>query len=244
MLRIAFCDDELPELCLAQEYLNSYCTEQGLEIDSTSYLSALDLLADLERGGRFDILFLDVLMPGMTGMEAAAEIRSHDSNVKIIFLTSSPEFAVQSYGVGAYFYLLKPYRQEDFCRVVASAVAACSKERTDGLVLRCKNGITRVELSRIEYCEVRHRTLYIHLIDGSILESCGSLDDLSRQLQEYERFLRPHRSYLVNLERVSSMSYKTITMADGTEIPIPRGKYGKIKERYLEFAFENKQVLI
>lgn len=244
MLHIAFCDDELSDLHLMQEFLDDCCAQQDLETESRAYLSALDLLADLERGVRFDILFLDVMMPGMTGMEAAAEIRNRDRNVKIIFLTASAEFAVDSYRVDAYYYLLKPCSREEFCRVAVSAMTACRQDRTDGVVLRCKDGITRVELSRLEYCEIRHRTLFLHLTDGSILESNGSMDELFRQLQHHARFLRPHRSYFVNLEQVRSMSYHAITMSDGAEIPIPRGKYREIKDRYLEFAFENRQVMV
>ena len=96
MIKIGFCDDDLSVLNALRVLLDRYRVERNREIDYTAFRSPLDLLAEIERGSRFDILILDVLMPGENGIDAAAEIRNYDSDVKIIFLTSSPEFAVQS----------------------------------------------------------------------------------------------------------------------------------------------------
>lgn len=218
--------------------------ERNQDIAYTAFQSPLTLLAEIERGTRYDILFLDVMMPGETGIDAAAEIRAYDSNVKIIFLSSSAEFAVSSYTVNAYFYQLKPIREESFFRLMDSAISACEKERSHSLILRCKSGITRIELRQLEYCEVIHRTLFIHLTTGKVLESIGSLDDLARQLEEYPCFIRPHRSFLINLDCVQTISSHAITMSCLTQIPIPRGKYNDIKDTYLAYAFQNKQVIL
>lgn len=244
MVKIAFCDDDLSVLNDIRVLLDQYRVERNQEIDYAAFQSPLDLVAEIERGTRFDILFLDVIMPGETGIDAAAEIRNYDSNVKIIFLTSSTEYAVQSYTVGAYFYQLKPIWAESFFRLMDSAVSTCEKEQSDSLILRCKSGITRIELKHLEYCEVIHRTLFLHLTSGRVLESTGSLDDLGKQLEPYGRFLRPHRSYLVNLDCVQSISSRAITMSCLTEIPIPRGKIQEIKDAYLEYAFQNRQVTV
>lgn len=243
MIRLAFCDNEISILNDLSTLFDQYRVENNTYIEYTAFLSPLELLAEIERGVRFDILFLDVLMPGENGINAAAEIREYDQNVKIIFLTSSAEYAVQSYTVGAYFYQLKPIVKESLFRLMDSVLAVCSKERENSLILRCKNGITRIELRHLEYCEVIHRTLFIHLTGGKVLESTGSLDDLSRQLEPYGGILRPHRSYLVNLEHVQTISYRAITMFSLMEIPIPRGKYNEIKDAYLEYAFQSRQVM-
>ena len=244
MIKIAFCDDDLSVLNDLRRLLDQYGVQRNREIQYVAFHSPLDLIAEIEKGVRFDILFLDVIMPGQTGINAAVEIRNYDTNVKIIFLTSSAEFAVQSYTVGAYFYQLKPIWEESFFRLMDSAIAACEKEQTGGLVLRCKNGLTRIELRNLEYCEVVHRTLFIHLTSGKVLESIGSLDELSKQLASYGGFLRAHRSYLVNLDHIQSISYRAITMRCLTEIPIPRGKYQEIKDAYLAHAFQNRQVIL
>lgn len=114
--------------------------------------------------------------------------------MKIIFLTSSAEFAVQSYTVGAYFYQLKPIWPESFFRLMDSVIAACSRESSVSLILRCKTGITRVELDKLEYCEVIRRSLLLHKTDGTVLEAAGSMDSLCESLAEHRNFLRIHRS--------------------------------------------------
>lgn len=244
MIKVAFCDDDISILNELRVLLDRYRVGRNQEIEYTAFRSPLELLAEIEKGTRFDILFLDVLMPGETGIDAAAEIRRYDTNVKIIFLTSSAEYAVQSYTVGAYFYQLKPIWAESFFRLMDSAIAACEKEQGDSLILRCKSGITRIELKQLEYCEVIHRTLFIHLANGSVLESTGSLDELSKQLESSGCFLRAHRSYLVNLDYIQSLSSHSITMSCLAEIPLPRGKYHEVKEAYLKRAFQSGQVML
>lgn len=183
-------------------------------------------------------------MPAEDGITAAKEIRQYDKTVHIIFLTSSTEFAVESYVVGAYFYLLKPIWEDSFFPLMDSVMAACRRAEQRSLVLRCKSGISRIELEKLLYCEVLNRTLVFHLTDGRILESTGSMDELARKLAEYPCFLRPHRSFLVNMEYIRSITAKTLVLTDGAQIPIPRGRAADIKNQYLEYAFSRKQVML
>ena len=244
MLNIAFCDDDKEILNQMQNLMDQYRREKNVSIQYLSFQSPLELLAQIEAGVRFDIIFLDVIMPGENGIHVAGEIRQYDNSVKIIFLTSSAEFAVQSYTVGAYFYQLKPIWAESFFRLMDSVTSECEKEQENGLVLCCKSGITRIDLNRLEYCEVTGRTLIFHLENGQVLESIGSLDDLSSQLMTYHNFLRPHRSFLINMEYIQNISSRAITMANLDQIPIPHGKCSDIKNIYLEYAFSRKQVII
>lgn len=244
MIKAAFCDDDINALGEMQVFFDRYRRERNREIAYTAFHSSIELMAEIERGTRFDVLFLDILMPGENGIEAAEEIRRYDSNVKIVFLTSTPDFAVKSYEVEAYFYQLKPLRWESFFRVMDSVLEKCEQEQEEGLILRCKNGITFLELKNLEFCEVIHRTLFLHLPSGKVLESAGSLDELSRRLMPSGCFLRPHRSYLIHLGYIQSISYRAVTMSSLTEIPIPRGKYSEIKDAFLEYAFRNRQMSI
>ncbi|MBQ8860191.1 MAG: response regulator transcription factor [Ruminococcus sp.] len=244
MIKIAFCDDEVSILNKLSIYLDKYRVERNCEIEYITFNSPFDLLFEIENGTRFDIVFLDIIMPIDNGIDVAMEIRKFDREVKIIFLTSTSEFAVESYLVGAYFYQLKPIREESFFSLMDSAVSSCEKEQADSLILRCKSGITRIRLQHLEYCEVIHRTLLIHLTNGEVLECSGSLDELSKQLESHGGFLRFHRSYLVNLEHVKHLSYKSVTTSSLLQLPIPRGKYSEVKDTYLEYMFKNNQVMI
>lgn len=244
MIKVAFCDDDLSMLNEIDVLLGQYRLEHKREIAYTTFRSPFELLAEIEKGMRWDTLLLDVLMPGEDGISVAKEIRRYDGVAKIIFLTTSSEFAVESYTVGAYFYQIKPVSREKFFRLMDSVIFDCERARQSSLVLRCKSGITRINLEKLEYCEVTGRTLMFHLENGEVLESAGSLDELCEKLEQYDCFMRPHRSFLVNMEYIQKISYKVITMDSLAKIPIPHGKCSEIKRRYLEYAFRSKEVVV
>ena len=244
MIKIAFCDDEMEVLHQMNGLLDRYRVEWNEDITYAAFQSPFELLTEIEKGIRPDILFLDVVMPGQNGMDVAKEIRQYDTNVKIIFLTSSPEFAVESYTVGAYFYQLKPIWEESFFRLMDSVLSECEKKKKNSLILHSKDGITRINLQQLEYCEVLGRKLLFHLENGAVLESAGSLDDLAGQLMQYSNFFRPHRSFLVNMEYIQNISSRSIKMVNDAEIPIPHGKCSEIKNTYMEYAFNGEQAVL
>ena len=215
MIKIAFCDDDMEVLHQMNELLDRYRVERNEDITYAAFQSPFELLTEIEKGIRPDILFLDVVMPGQNGMDVAKEIRQYDTNMKIIFLTSSPEFAVESYSVGAYFYQLKPIWEESFFRLMDAGWIA-----------------------------VLGRKLLFHLENGAVLESAGSLDDLAGQLMQYSNFFRPHRSFLVNMEYIQNISSRSIKMVNDAEIPIPHGKCSEIKNTYMEYAFNGEQAVL
>lgn len=244
MIKIAFCDDDMEVLHQMNELLDRYRVERNEDITYAAFQSPFELLTEIEKGIRPDILFLGVVMPGQNGMDVAKEIRQYDTNMKIIFLTSSPEFAVESYSVGAYFYQLKPIWEESFFRLMDAVLAECEKKKKNSLILRSKDGITRIDLQQLEYCEVLGRKLLFHLENGAVLESAGSLDDLAGQLMQYSNFFRPHRSFLVNMEYIQNISSRSIKMVNDAEIPIPHGKCSEIKNTYMEYAFNGEQAVL
>lgn len=244
MIKIAFCDDDMEVLHQMNELLDRYRVERNEDITYAAFQSPFELLTEIEKGIRPDILFLDVVMPGQNGMDVAKEIRQYDTNMKIIFLTSSPEFAVESYSVGTYFYQLKPIWEESFFRLMDAVLAECEKKKKNSLILRSKDGITRIDLQQLEYCEVLGRKLLFHLENGAVLESAGSLDDLAVQLMQYSNFFRPHRSFLVNMEYIQNISSRSIKMVNDAEIPIPHGKCSEIKNTYMEYAFNGEQAVL
>ena len=227
MIKIAFCDDDMEVLHQMNELLDRYRVERNEDITYAAFQSPFELLTEIEKGIRPDILFLDVVMPGQNGMDVAKEIRQYDMNMKIIFLTSSPEFAV-----------------ECFFRLMDAVLAECEKKKKNSLILRSKDGITRIDLQQLEYCEVLGRKLLFHLENGAVLESAGSLDDLAGQLMQYSNFFRPHRSFLVNMEYIQNISSRSIKMVNDAEIPIPHGKCSEIKNTYMEYAFNGEQAVL
>ena len=234
MIKIAFCDDDLSVLRELGALMDKYRVERNQNIMYASFNSPLELLTEVERGTRLDIIFLDVLMPAQNGISTAMEIRQYDTSVKIIYLTSSAEYAVDSYSVGAYFYQLKPIWQESFYRLMDSVLSECHKDKENSLILRSRTGITRLDLDRLQYCEVMGRTLLFHRKDGEALDSIGRLDDLCEQLKDYEQFVRCHRSYLINMEHVEHYEYDNVVMKDKTRLSISKANRKKVRERLLQ----------
>lgn len=134
MIRVAFCDDDVSVLNELNILIDKYRVERNTDMEYVPFHSPLELLAEIEKGVRFDILFLDVIMPGENGISTAKEIRKYDENMKIIFLTSSAEYAVQSYMVNAYFYQMKPKTDElhKFAIKLMQIISPGAGERTVG----------------------------------------------------------------------------------------------------------------
>lgn len=244
MIKMVFCDDDLSVLNQLSILIDKYRIERRVDIEYAAFNSSLELLSEFEKGMQADVLFLDVLMPCENGIEVAKEIREYDNNMKIIFLTSSSEYAVQSYTVNAYFYQMKPIWEESFFRLMDSVITECQKVGQFDIVLKCKNGITRIKLDKLKYVEVMGRTLLLYMENGQVHERAGSLEELQEQLNGYQMFLRPHRSYLVNMEYILNVTSKNIIMEDTLEIPIPHGKYSVVKDQYLEYIFHRKKVFL
>ena len=122
-MKIAICDDNAQELIRISSLIDNYRLEKNMLLTYKTFQSAAELVSTLESGDAdYDVLLLDILMPGLSGLQAAYEIREFDGVTKIIFLTSSPEFAVESYQVKAYNYILKPVSKEKLYTVLDELV--------------------------------------------------------------------------------------------------------------------------
>ena len=239
-MKIAICDDEISVLNEIKSLLAEYCKDYDREISCDVFQSPLELLTKMEQSGCYDALFLDILMNDDNGIEVARELRKTDKDVRIVFLTSSPEFAVQSYTVGAFYYELKPVRRESFFKLIDRLYSEWEREKAEFFIVKCDNGINKIDIRNLEYCEVVNRALVICLADGTSLKSTAKITEIEEKLGKFGCFIRPHRSYLTNLRYIENISQKKIIMKSGAKIPIPHGKYTQTKERYLEYAFENE----
>lgn len=236
-MKIAVCDDETAELCHITSLLNEYMLEKSIDFAVYAFQSPVELICQIQNKIHYDILILDIMMPAIGGIDAAKEIREYDKNVKIIFLTSSPEFAVDSYSVGAYYYSLKPIWREKLFSLLDGVILEIDKQDKECLIVKCKNGITRIPINSLEYCEIVNKTIMYYLSNATALESIGSMTELETTLLKYSRFLKPHRSFVVNINFIKSLNMGEILMENGSKIPVPRGKYNVIKQAFLEFSF-------
>lgn len=240
MLRIAICDDDMQELSRISSLMNQYQTEQDPAFRYDAFSNAIDLLEAMKRNA-YHVLILDVLMPGLNGIEAAREIRNFDEEIKIIFLTSSKEFAVESYAVDAHYYMLKPGTAQKLFPILGRIFLESQREE-DALQIKTASGFTRISFGRIEFLEVFSKKLRFHLVDGTVKEFNGSLSDFEEELLSREEFIKVHRSYIVNMASILTLDPKALTTCTSQEVPISRLLYGKVREAYIQFLFWEKGV--
>ena len=123
MFRIAICDDQELHLAIVHKALEHYLSEKRLEAEIQDFTSAFDLVSSSENGAFYDIVILDICLPGLSGTEAAKEIMQRNSNVSLIFLSVSRDYAVEAFAIGAVHYLLKPFTDEEFSEAMDRAVS-------------------------------------------------------------------------------------------------------------------------
>jgi DNA-binding LytR/AlgR family response regulator len=239
-LKIAVCDDDSRELERISYFIDTYKRESKVPLTCKTFQSSTELISSMVSGD-YDILLLDILMPGINGMQAAHEIRAFDAGVKIVFLTSSPEFAVESYSVKAYDYILKPVSKDKLFSIL-DAVIAEEQKPLEGLTVKTRLGMARILFSRLAFVEIMNKKLYFHLTDGSVQEVTGSLSAFEEKLLARAEFVKVHRSYIVNLWQVSELGAKELITHAGKTVPISRLLYGKVREAYLKHLFLEKGV--
>ena len=235
MLKIAVCDDSRELLEKVEKDLHEYENVRNTPVTVHTYTNAVDLLDGLKKTD-YDILILDIIMPGFTGMQAAHEIRKFNEEIKIIFLTSSKEFAIESYSVGAYYYLLKPVLKEKLFSVLDKVVSEITSKQ-ESCVIYTHMGIVNIPFARIECLEVYNKHLVFHLSDGSTKETRGALTDYENVFLERKEFLKIHRSYILNMDYIHSIEAGEIATYSGKRFPVSRLLAKDIKEHYMNYMF-------
>ncbi len=239
-MKIAICDDDSLELGRISSFIEAYRCERNVSLAIRTFYSATELISRV-CDETYNLILLDIMMPGINGMDAAHEIRAYDEGVKIAFLTSSPEFAVESYSVRAYDYVLKPVPKDKLFSLLDAAIAEEQKPM-EGLTVKTKSGIMRILFSRMAFVEIMNKKLYFHLADGSIQEAASSLAAFEEKLLARSEFVKVHRSYIVNLSQMVEIGQKELITNSGKNVPISRQLYAKVRGAYMKYLFLEKGV--
>ena len=231
VIRIAICDDLYNERNMIKSLLTSIQNEeQKWEFNITQYEEGEALLMDMEENlSEFDLVILDIYMDGINGMETARKIRENDINIPIVFLTASPDFALESYDVNAFGYLLKPVKKDKLKDVLYRLLKHYVRPR---VCIQCERRKRYLFLDEIVYIESQNHNVYIHLSDGDVLTSREKLSNLENMLDQ--RFLRCHQSFLVNMRYIADVEEDFI-LKDGTIVPIRIRQRKAIADEYYRF---------
>ena len=240
MIHIAICDDSKQERQILAALFKRYQELHATPLQIHIFQNGFSLLDAIDQGKRFDITILDILMPGENGIEIARNIRASGTDTEIIFLTSSPEYAVDSYEVKAQNYLLKPVTEEKFFASIDSILAELDEKDTASFIIyTTEKQYSRIRVSSLVYGEVTHRTITLHLADQTMISDVMTFTEFQDILKAYPDFIYPHRSYAVNMNYIQYVTKSDIILTDGQKIPLSRNNYTKISEQFLNFAYTN-----
>ncbi len=238
-MRIAIVDDRAEDRSRLLSGVNRWIEKNGVPLDPPPeiYECAEALLKEFEPG-RFDLIFLDIYMDGMTGMDAARKIRETDKTCRIVFTTTSRDYAVDSYEVDSSYYLVKPYDDEK----LSAAFARCGGTLLEQERFICVPGLygeEKLVLHQIAYTEYerRSRRIHVHFKDGTGTWVAMGQNEFSAQLLEHPWFCDCFKGVLVSFEMVEKLTEDSFLLKGGERVPISRLKYKDVRERFFDWSF-------
>ncbi len=209
MINIGICDDEASMRRLLRAPLEQKLQLLGADYRIFEYDCGETLLTRPETEW-LDILFLDIEMKQLSGMETAKNLRKRDSHTLLIFVTAYPDFVFQGYEVHAFHYILKPYENQKIMKVLEQAIKELGQNREHYFTLEQKSGTTKIPTKKILAFSSDRRKIIISLEDGNKLEFYGKLDAVETDLPDY--FIRCHNRHLVNLNYVTALEKDGCTL--------------------------------
>ena len=234
MIKFAICDDEPIMVHEISNQLSQYM--DGRKITPYSITSFSNGCALLESDCNFDIVFLDIQMDNLDGIETAKMLRQRRNRSLLIFVTVLKEYVFNAFEVEAYDYLLKPLDCNHFERTMDRAISTLAQRTDKSIVIQRGSSCDVVPLAQIVYCEVQGRKVYVHQSDGEIIDYYDNLENFERQMDR--RFFRCHRSYLVNLDYVRGCDTGLVTLSLGAQIPVSRLRERDLTQALLRYMKE------
>ena len=236
---LALCDDQVEELELLTDLLVRWQSERHTTLRYKAFCSGTELL-DAAKTEKFTLYLLDVMMPGIDGLEIAREIRLFDDVADIVFLTSSPGFAYESYSVQALNYLLKPVNTRLLFPLLDQLLLREQKPQ-EALTVKSGTTLVRIPFSQLAYVEVINKHLYFNLTDGLVREVVGSLKEYESLLLSRPEFMRIHRSYIVNMLQAEELSPTGLRTFSGRNLPVSRLLYPQLQKDYMKLLFDRRE---
>lgn len=231
MLKLAICEDRQEDLNYLEQHLKQFLTKETLDFTITTFTSGKSMLEVLEKR-QFDLYFIDIYLDEVNGILLAEKIRLTNKEAAIVFTTSSAHHMAEGYQLGILHYLLKPFTREDIKESLRRALRVIQvKDRS--IEVMVERIATRIFHKQIQYVEFRNRYCTLFTDRGDKVVYC-SLNELEDQLDD-PRFLRCHRSFLINMDEVIGMKTRDFLMSDGREIPMSREHAKKLREAYAKY---------
>lgn len=227
MINIAICDDEINIINKTKKLIQDYDKE---DIDIYVYESGEELInSDKE----FHIIFLDIDMKGLDGIETAKKLRKYDKKVKIIYVTNYTDYTYSAFSVHAFGYLVKPLNKKELHNQLDEALSY-TEEISKNLEFITSDGVIRIDTNSIYYFEYEQRKVIMKTIDKNYVLK-KKISEIGKDIQDYG-FEMPHKSFVVNLYNIKTIKGYDVHMMDGSVIPLSQKKSSQFRDslnRYL-----------
>lgn len=230
-IKIVLVDDEQLQLDYMEKMVKQAADDLEIEVALYQYLSGEAFLFALEDHPTWDLAFLDIEMEQLNGMEVARKVRENVPELELVFATAYAEYAIEGYEVQALDYLLKPINLEKITRVLERFLEE-QPEEAAYTIIEVDGGTTRLNLDDIIYVEANMGEIRVVLEEQSFHLKM-SLAEFKKQLDN--RFVSPHRSYLVNLQYVSRLLKKDVQLSNGETIPLSRRRAKDVQKDFIDF---------
>lgn len=234
-MKIAICDDEPHFIDAICPMLEQWAKERGIKLKLYRFTDGDDLIA-AHQSVYMDLIFLDIIMPLVNGIDVAREFRNMNQNVPIVFLTSSTEFAVDSYEVKAFNYLIKPVDRVKLFLTLDDFLKTFNLPKTF-FTAKTTDGFCRIAIADVDYLEAQNKQVLVHLTNDRTIVIRELFSKCAEVFSPENGFCCCHRSYIVNLSNVEQFSKTEVTTIHNASIPISRNNYATFKETYFNHMF-------
>ncbi len=199
-MNIAVVDDDSGAVANLMDYFKQFGAQTDMQFNVKRFPDAEAFLASY-RTSEFAIVFMDIDLPGMSGIEAAHQLRFKDTSVVLLFITRMAQYAQKGYEVDALDYIVKPLRYADFCLKMRKAINIARSREAHSILVNTAGGVICLSTDKVMYVEVMGHQLRFHLVDRTI-EARGALTEIEKRLSGYG-FLRCNNCYLVNVRFIN-----------------------------------------
>ncbi len=234
-IKIAICDDLESERKLIYNYLLEYLDVNDILADIDQFSSGEDFLKSDYKS--YNLIFMDIFMDGINGMETAKKLIESNHHTQIIFCSTSTEYAAESYDVSALHYLVKPLEKEKLFKVLDRFFSTYTKLKT----ITVKVGRTEedIYIRDIQYVESDNHKCIIHTTNGDINANI-SISNLAEMLLPYD-FIKPVRYAIVSLSQIKNIPSDTIVLSNGVSFSIGRKERANVKKAFTDYKWKTMQ---
>ena len=235
MISIAIVEDDKKERLRIKECLDYITAQEDVQLNISEFSNGLEFLGNYKP--IYDIVLMDIEMPGMNGMEAAHALRKIDKTVILIFVTNLAQYAVQGYEVEAMDFILKPINKYSFAMKLDRAISRTTKRLDESIQIRTEGETFSVQIASVKYVEVAAHYVVYHTTDGDYTEY-NTLKEVEKKINK-SFFVRCNRCYLVNLRYITSVKRDSVFVGKD-ELVISRPQQKTFLAAFADFLGGNK----